>query len=164
MLHPNIKVRASKIHGKGLIATSFIPAGTLIWVIDQTETALSLEELRKLPLSQQKLAFECNDRYIILSDGGQYMNHSCDPNTWWTDCDALSALASRDIDAGEEVTYDYATSETNEDFFEGLSCQCGAINCRKMITARDSLNPEFQRRHQGHLPSWVEAFISAHKL
>ena len=44
------------------------------------------------------------------------MNHSCDPTCWFTDEDPEVMVACRDIQEGEEITYDYATSETINSF------------------------------------------------
>jgi hypothetical protein len=68
-------------------------------------------------------------------------------------------VARRDILPGEEITYDYATSEAHPWWKEKWVCQCGADNCRGVITGRDCLDPAFQERYRGHLPSWVLVFI-----
>jgi SET domain-containing protein len=67
-----------------------------------------------------------------------YINHSCDPNCEtfiprghiWID-------ALRDIEAGEELTYDYMydmdKSYTDDDLFNLYGCKCGAEKCRGTI-------------------------------
>ena len=52
-----------------------------------------------------------DEHYIAFAKGhGQdaddFMNHSCDPNTWMED--EVTISARRDIQAGEEITADYA--------------------------------------------------------
>jgi SET domain-containing protein len=158
MLHKDIKVGKSKIEGLGLIATAFIPKGTVIWILDKNEKRLTLEELRKLPPDIQKLAYQDKDKYIITTDDSQYMNHSCNPNTWWIDDETLEAY--RDIQPGEDVTYDYATAEIDDSFRSDWKCNCGAKNCRKIITAKDCLDTKFQKKYKGHLPSWTMEFIT----
>ena len=86
-------------------------------------------------------------------------NHSCDPNLWWSG-DALVTL--RDVGAGEELTYDYATdSATDSATAAGsapgvlepgalLRCNCGSMRCRGLIEADDRDIPELQRRYAGH--------------
>jgi hypothetical protein len=59
-----------------------------------------------------------------------FVNHSCDPSALieWSD---LSLVAKREILPGEQVTYDYMTSDWDgEDPFH---CQCGAEQCRESI-------------------------------
>ncbi|HEU5007493.1 MAG TPA: SET domain-containing protein [Jatrophihabitantaceae bacterium] len=76
-------------------------------------------------------------------------NHSCDPNLWWSG-DELVAL--REIAAGEELTYDYATDGPAGVLGPGalLRCNCGSMRCRGLIEADDRQIPELQRRYAGH--------------
>lgn len=69
-----------------------------------------------------------------------FINHSCDANlaiyAVWIDCyDAnlptLALFASRDIAVGEEVTFNYRTSVTNEK--RRIKCKCQADNCRGFL-------------------------------
>ena len=89
------------------------------------------------------------------------MNHSCDPNTWWVSDTQLAAR--RTIKQGEEVTYDYSTSDVSPDWVAQWECQCGAKDCRKRISSIDCLREDFQRKYGGHLPSWVKEFIRKNK-
>jgi len=56
------------------------------------------------------------------------MNHSCDPNSAVKGDNKLIAI--RDIEKGEEITYDYsATVGTNITSWT-MKCKCGSVNCR----------------------------------
>ncbi|XP_060851747.1 histone-lysine N-methyltransferase SUV39H2 isoform X2 [Rhopalosiphum padi] len=66
-----------------------------------------------------------------------FINHSCDSNlaifAVWIDCldtniPTLALFASRDIDAGEEITFNYMTSVNNES--RRIKCKCLSKNCR----------------------------------
>ena len=72
-------------------------------------------------------------------------NHSCDPNLWWSGDDLV---ALRDIAAGEELTYDYATGGLAAGTL--LRCNCGSTRCRGLIEADDWRIPQLQRRYAGH--------------
>jgi SET domain-containing protein len=161
MLNKKIKPGESKIEGIGLIAQGHIKKGEVVWKLDVDEKRLTLEELKKLPPDRQKLAYQHKDKYIIVTDSSEYMNHSCDANTWWTDDETL--VASRDILPGEDVTYDYATAEIDEKFRNEWKCNCKAKNCRKVVRSDDCLDLEFQKRYKGHLPSWTVEYINRHK-
>ncbi len=156
MLSKNIEIRESKNGEKGLFAIERIKKGEIIWKLDKNEKILTKEKRDNLPPDIRKLAFQYKDGYVVTSDRSQFMNHSCDPNTWWTKDDELSA--SRDIKSGEEVTYDYSTADVG-DWIASWKCNCGAKNCRKRITGKDCLNSNFQKRYINHLPSWVRNFI-----
>ncbi|AJP56464.1 hypothetical protein UC34_04505 [Pandoraea vervacti] len=57
--------------------------------------------------------------------------HSCSPSTV-LDMKHLKLFALRDIEAGEFLTIDYASTE--EVLARQFKCQCGAPGCRKWIT------------------------------
>ena len=65
----------------------------------------------------------------MMSEPAVYMNHSCDANTRPT-LNALGAydfIATRDIQAAEELTFDYRETET--EISSGFDCRCGAATC-----------------------------------
>lgn len=74
------------------------------------------------------------------------MNHSCEPNLWWTD--VLTLSARRDIAADEELTCDYSSYLTDPGFV--LRCHCGSSRCRQMVTGDDWRIPELQAAYAGH--------------
>ncbi len=85
-----------------------------------------------------------DDTYIDVDkrQTWQYINHSCSPNTR-LDLDTLSFIASKDVLAGEEITYHYCTTEfdlaaKNEEFY----CKCGSRNCLKVIKGFKYLSKE----------------------
>jgi len=68
-----------------------------------------------------------------------FVNHSCAANAY-IDFSDISLKALRGILAGEEVTYNYFTSDwDDEDVFE---CACGASECKKHIAGFKSLKLE----------------------
>lgn len=159
MLHPEIIVSHSQIQGTGIFARSFIPKDTIVWELNENEEYLTFEEFQQLPPELQEFPWVYKDKYVNSKDGSQYMNHSCNPNSWWRGDNML--VASRDIYPGEEVTYDYGTTEIDAGYTAEWNCNCGADNCRKIIKPKDCLTLEFQEQYKGHLPSWVEEFIAA---
>lgn len=57
------------------------------------------------------------------------MNHSCEPNAGVVDDTVLIAL--RDIAPGEEITFDYSTTMSEQ--LETMQCLCGQATCRRVI-------------------------------
>ena len=163
MLHPDIVRYESPVAGYGLVASKRIPAGAVICAPAAGENVrvLTHRQLRQLPKELHHLAYRHKDHYVLTEDNSQFMNHSCDPSTWWLDDDTL--VARRDIHAGEEVAYDYATSEVHPWWRPKWTCRCGASSCRKIISGRDCLDPDFQDHYAGHLPSWTLDFIAKNR-
>jgi len=81
-----------------------------------------------------------------------YQNHSCDPNTWWAD--DFTLVARRTINTGEEVTFDYSTSESLENP-EMPECFCGSPQCRKKLEPLDYLKPELVEKYGDHWVSYL---------
>lgn len=101
----------SPIHGTGLFANEFIPAGTTIWVLKPGfDVVMTKQELERLPSGVQEQIRRyiyvdvVTGQYILCSDDAKFMNHADSPNTK-TEGDRTWAV--RDIQRGEELTADY---------------------------------------------------------
>lgn len=70
------------------------------------------------------------NRYIYLDAPYRFFNHSCEPNCGLTP--GLELIAIRDIEQGEELSYDYSTTMLEQHW--EMKCNCGASRCRKRIT------------------------------
>ena len=157
MLHAHIVKRKSKIQGFGLFATQPIKQGEVVWRLDPDDSAYTARQVRGLSGEIRRYLFQHGDRYIFTRDDSRFMNHSCDPNAWYEGDVAM--VARRDIAAGEEVCWDYGTSEVEPPYRCSWRCGCGSPECRKHISDRDCLKKNFQERYRGHLTTWVEDYI-----
>jgi len=161
VLHPAITASGEgSIHGVCLITTRRILRGEAVWVLD--EPKYTWKEIESWSKSRRRdfdwYGFQCGvDRYSLPEGLSREMNHSCDPNTWWSGSETL--VARRDIEIGEEITYDYATAEVDQPF--ELECSCGSARCRGAVTNRDYLNQAWQAQYGTHLPPHVLAAIDA---
>lgn len=170
MLHRNIQVQYMGETGMGLVAVDAIQAGEVVWQELETETVevFSSSQLQQLPPEKARLAYwdRVRNAYVITVDSdANFMNHSCDPNLGWAG--EYTLVAMRDIAAGEEVTYDYATSDiVGINGQTELICLCGSSFCRTVIKPTDLLvYPELRQRYKGFLPpSVVDWMVSELKL
>ena len=131
-----IEVRESGVHGRGVYAAQAIPKGTRI--IEYTGERVSWEAAPDNPDDPHTFNFGLENGDVINPEVGgndaRWINHSCDPN-----CEAIEEddrifiHATRDIQPGEELLYDYHM-ELNEPITEAskrkFACHCGASNCR----------------------------------
>lgn len=113
MLLVNARAGRSAIHGTGLIARQFIPAGTLIWRFQPGFDVEIGEEVYALlsPTTQEQVQYyACFDpdtrRFFLSSDDDRFMNHAESPNTG-SHGDYCATYALVDIQPGEELTGDY---------------------------------------------------------
>lgn len=87
---------------------------------------------------------------------GDMLNHSCNPN-----CGAIgvsSIVAMRDIEIGEELTFDY--SMTDASIYDQFDCFCGSSNCRLKIDGNDWENLEIQKKYKGFFSDYVQLLIN----
>lgn len=158
MLNTKITLKKSKIHGMGLFATKPIKKGEVIWKFTHTTLKEVVKrQFEKLPRYKQRLFYQHGKKFISIADILEYINHSCNPTAWWLGDDTL--VARRNIKEGEEITYDYSTNDVNPRTLRSMRCNCGSKCCRKIVTYKDCLSSEFQKKYKGHLPSWVIRFI-----
>lgn len=79
-------------------------------------------------------------REQAVSEECMFFNHSCDPNCGFMADDASLVVAIRDIEAGEELCYDYQCMDVEPSFYDGIVCKCGSFKCRGKL--RDFLDLE----------------------
>jgi uncharacterized protein len=136
MIHPYTEVRfIDGVVGYGVVATQFIPKGTITWVLDPLDyqltpqKAATLSKFPELHEAIHKFAYEdSNGKIILCWDNGRYVNHSCEPNCLSAGFEQIE-IAVRDIDAGEQLTVDYGEYSRHET----SSCHCRAQSCRGII-------------------------------
>ena len=111
MIHPNTKLKfISKDVGYGVVATAFLPAGTITWVLDKLDREFTPLQIQNMePLYQEIIdtyTFRNNNGNLVLCwDNGRYVNHSFNSNCLTTAYDF--EIAIRDIHVGEQLTDDY---------------------------------------------------------
>lgn len=142
----------------GLFAVRPIPQGQKICPESNEGDFITNEEFAALdPLTQEKVRrfgvgaphgffiqenIDFNELNISF-----FFNHSCEPNMGFDEDGDFVAL--RDIDAGEELSYDYGCLESGPDF--AFDCACGAATCRGRITGSDWMDSAFREKHLGHM-------------
>jgi uncharacterized protein len=148
-------MRKSSIHGTGTFALEAIQAGErLIWV--SGGVVYTTEDWRS---GRVQLVGEQYNESQIGEDLFRatpislyyYVNHSCEPNM-------LNDVAFRDIQAGEEITTDYAYCEASPDYLLE-PCRCGSAQCRGRLSGNDWQRPELQQRYRGYFTPHIEHLI-----
>ncbi len=64
--------------------------------------------------------------------GSRFTNHSCNPSTR-LDWETYDLIATRDIEVGDEITFNYITSEFAMDAPFECGCSSGVTTCYKTI-------------------------------
>lgn len=82
----------------------------------------------------------------------KYINHSCSPNLGIKG--KVSFVALRDIESGEQLTFDYSISE---DSLWEMECLCGSENCRQVIRGIRHLPKADFQRLLPYIPRYFQA-------
>ncbi|HJM64951.1 MAG: SET domain-containing protein-lysine N-methyltransferase [Roseibacillus sp.] len=152
------EVRNSDIHGTGVYASKSIPSGER--VIEYIGEKIDKEESERRATAQMEHAGKTGDAAVYIFtlskkwdlDGNvpwntaRLLNHSCAPNCEaWIEEKQIFLYALRDIDTGEELTFDYGFDIEN---YEDHPCLCGSDDCVGYIVSRDNW-PELKERLAG---------------
>jgi SET domain-containing protein len=160
---PKTTVKESPIHGRGLFALQPIAKGEIVAI----KGGYIFDSAARRDIEQQLGPAEIPvaDGFFIgpiaehEREGGMiFSNHSCDPNIGIQG--QIVFVAMRDIQAGEELTHDWAT--TDDDTYE-IRCNCGAGNCRDIITGQDWRRKDLQRKYEGYMAWYLQRKIEQHR-
>lgn len=138
-VNPTIEIKDSPIQGKGLFTKVPIKKGEPVWISKGTEPVKEKIYTEEEFKAFQKWCIENDKEWDAVALGDDrhraavadranhpenYGNHSCDPNL------DKDHVALRDINAGEELTLDYA--QFSEKGW-AMQCNCGTDNCRSIV-------------------------------
>ncbi len=146
-----LRFRYSHIEGRGAFARTAIPSGTR--VIQYLGRIIGKEESEQLCETFNEYIFNLTDEHDL--DGNvdwnpaRLINHSCAPNcSAEQDEEEIWIVADRDIQPGEEVSFNYGYSlESYRDY----PCNCRTPHCVGYIVADEY--HELVRRENGLPPS-----------
>ena len=88
------------------------------------------------------------------------VNHSCDPNIGIKGM--VSFYALRDIKAGDELTFDYSTSEEEIDWI--MKCKCGSKKCRGKMTSIQFLPKKVFNSYLPYIPTYFQKIYNKTKI
>jgi uncharacterized protein len=156
-LTPKAQMRVTPGKGTGSFAISKISNGEIVAsfggnVIDQSELVKYSDDRvsRSLQLN--------SDTYLLsgnIPEPGDMINHSCEPNCGIAGTSSVEAL--RNIEIGEEITFDYAMTDSSK--YDEFICACEKNGCRDKITGIDWQKEELQARYRNYFSSYIEKLI-----
>lgn len=158
-ISPKAAVKESAIHGHGLFAVAPITRGEIVCV--KGGYIFDRETLQAQPEWYRAAEIQIAENLFIgplveAERAGSmiFSNHSCEPNIGVQG--QIVFVAMRDIEAGEELTHDWAM--TDDDDFE-MNCHCGAPTCRQLVTGQDWRRKDLQAKYAGYMSAYLSEKI-----
>jgi SET domain-containing protein len=156
-LTPKAQMRQTPGKGSGSFAIEKITKGEVVasfggFVIEQ-------QELKNYSADRVARSLQLDEANYLLSgpipESGDMINHSCEPN-----CGAFgssSVKAMKNIEIGEELTFDYAMTDSSQ--YDEFKCFCGKVNCRGKITGKDWQDSILQTKYNNYFSFFITKLI-----
>ncbi len=147
--NPVVKESAFLENEVGVIATQPYKKGEVIFLVEgpitpqRSKYSFAIDINRHIEPKQDKNAYNL----------GHYVNHSCDPTarTRVVEKDNsipyIEVIARKDVEKGEEITFDYATLEYEITLVNAM-CKCKTKKCRGIIQGFKDLPPEIIEKYK----------------
>ena len=164
----NPKITIKDIGKKGIGSFANIPISKDEVVVVQGGRIMDYKDIEE---SDYKLfcdhCFQIENNLLICPveptreklDGVFQVNHSCNPTCGFQG--QIVLVAMRDIQVGEEITYDYAMTDANwhNVTCTEMTCLCSAENCRHIITGEDWKRKDLQEKYKGFFSTFIQELI-----
>lgn len=135
-------------HGKGVFALKNFKNGETIFEFKGKKFTYN-----ELPYPYDSVTdhYVQIDKNLYMGPSGEtddFFNHSCNPNSGLKiDNEKVTLVAIKNINIGDEITWDYSTTMDEDDW--EMNCLCGSQNCRGKIRDFKFLNKDIQQKYMG---------------
>lgn len=138
------------MHGKGLFASQDIKKGEIVFIIKGKKIKFLIDSKEKAKKAGLNWVGISKNEWRDPSKHCVYFNHSCDANTAIRG--HVTVVALKNIKKGEEVTFDYSTTES--DIFWRFKCNCGVKDCRGIVESIQFLSPKTFNKYMPYIPNY----------
>lgn len=155
-----LEIRSSGIHGQGVFTKQNIAKGEVV-IIWGGEVVTS-EDFHN-GNGQKHTNVGIGENIFLVTPNAEeksvddFMNHNCNANLWLDD--EVTLTARFDIEADEELFFDYSIELVDEDYLMKNPCYCNAENCRKTITGKDWQLKQVQDLYKNHFSPFINERI-----
>lgn len=153
---PKYTMSGNALAGYGIYASSSILPGEIIFEGEgKAQRIITRQQVMQHWSPEDQITFNryaypiSSEVFILWDDNPSKwapQNHHCEPNTAY---DGLNVVALRKIEAGEELTLDYA--QFLDEHMQPFACKCGSSKCRGTITGKSGntvTSREFNRKNR----------------
>lgn len=149
------KLLPSKIDKFGFFTKEDIKKGEIIAI--KSGCLISRDDLVKKSARVQEARMQIDDDLYLAPASEEevessmiYVNHSCEPNLGVSG--QIVFVAIKDVKQGEELTVDYGTAFTD---YLNMECNCGAKDCRGIITGNDWKDKRMQSKYDDNFAWFI---------
>ena len=149
----------SKIEGRGLFAIEPVKKGEVVAI--KGGHIIDWKTLKKHEKLIGASYLQIDDDFVLaplrkneVEKVMMFLNHSCNPNVGVRG--EITFVAMCNIKKGEELTIDYAMID--DDSYR-MKCNCGAKNCRKIVTGKDWKHKDLQRKYGKYFAAFLRKKI-----
>lgn len=159
MRRQSVAVRQSRIHGKGIFATTYFRKGQKIFTAEGPVIKFAKPHHWRLGPHWINVG---KNRWVVTAPWSplRFTNHSCDPNAILTRGNAVIALQS--IRRGEEITIDYSFTESQSTWH--MTCKCGEADCRSVIRSIHFLPERLFQRYREYVLPFLQREFARNKV
>ena len=142
--------------GEGIFATKCFKAGEIV-MTGRIE--------KKLYKNHSHASQTGENEYVLHAGSITKVNHSCHPDCGihLNETGAHDFVAMKDINANEEITFDYAMRNYGIDYFP-KHCMCGSEECRGVISGWKDLSAKKKKEYKGFVAPYLPALDIKHSL
>ncbi len=139
----------SKISGKGIILDKDVKKDETIFVFSGHEVMFTSGHWYHIPNALQ-VGYV---RWLVPKKGsaGEFLNHSCSPTAGVKGRSKIVAMSH--LKNGDEITIDYALSETYPLWH--MKCNCKAKNCRKIVKPYQDLPKQRMAKYAKYTSKYI---------
>ena len=138
-------IRSSSIHAAGCYTMRAIRRGERICEYDGPRFTKQVAD-KRYEGGMVTYLFSFGEHGSVIDGFGtaMFLNHCCDPNCETEeDSGRIFIRAIRDIEAGEELTYEYNLHDSDED---ECACHCGTERCRGTMFSDEEVARRARRK------------------
>ena len=145
--------------GKGLFSNVHFDKNSVLFKFSGTPLTLEEENYKeKYPNCDRFLQIAPNLYLNLENDFTVFSNHDCNPNAYIKIVvNNAFLIAAREINKGDEITFDYSLTSTDAPETWSMKCVCSPFNCRKVISGFGSIPKGKQEAliKAGHVPKYI---------
>ncbi len=143
-----ITIKSTPDRGVGVFANQNIKKGQLV------VHGRGLYKVKEITVHSFQVG---KNAYMQLDKVSRSINHSCDPNTGIrsNDCRGYNFIALRDIKVGEEITWNYETTEY--EIIHMKKCTCGSKNCRGYVRGYKFLDKKTRDKYGEFIADYLKS-------